>query len=105
MKSLFTLLVFLVFCFQSVASERDHKSEYRGKRLLPPTFKEYLNIISRTADGNKDSAKVYYDIGVKKINSGDFVEAIRYFTRALQNDSNMVAAYLNRAHAKSKLLD
>src|SRR5687767_13876109 len=56
-------------------------------------------------DPRKDSAVAYYNKGMAKNTSGDFVEAIRWFTKAIQSDSSMVAAYLNRAWAKNKLLD
>src|SRR5687767_4030321 len=54
---------------------------------------------------NKDSAQAFYNRGMQKVNAGDFVEAVQFFTKAIQFDSTMVMAYLNRGHAKNKLLD
>src|SRR4051794_20740320 len=72
---------------------------YFSNNMLPPDLSVSGSL------GNKDSERTYYDKGLKKVTSGDFVEAVRWFSRAIENDSTLVAAYISRAQAKSKLLD
>jgi tetratricopeptide (TPR) repeat protein len=58
-----------------------------------------------TLASRKDSAMAYYNAGVVRNSSKEYVSAIVCFTKALKLDSSLVAAYLARAHAKNKLMD
>src|ERR1041384_8104028 len=60
-----------------------------------------LQLISQS----KDSAQAYLHKGQRKVESGDLVEAIRWFTKSISNDSSLTAAWLNRAQVKTKLMD
>src|SRR5688500_15234981 len=84
----------------------------RGKKICVLLalwlFAFFCNVqagLAQGAGGNNDSAQTLYDRGMQKFGAGDFVEAVRWFTRAVRSDSSLVMAYMNRGHAKTKMHD
>ena len=63
------------------------------------------NIIDDPKPVIRDSAMTLVSYGIENINQHNYNEAIEYFTKALELDSGIVTAYINRAFAKNKLMD
>ena len=50
-------------------------------------------------------AQLKYNQGVEKFNEGNYPDAVKDFTQAINHDSAFVKAYYNRAVAKSEIKD
>lgn len=55
------------------------------------------------AQVNLQNAAKFLNQGIKLLEQGDYQEAIAYFTKAIENNPKLVAAYYNRAIARHQL--
>jgi tetratricopeptide (TPR) repeat protein len=109
----------LIILFSTLCFEFTHASDISSQESFISNLKNSFISTAHSVPGNKiegiypayyiannkDSAMSLYSTGVLKSNSHDYPQAIFYFTKALELDSTLVAAYLERAHAKNKLMD
>lgn len=61
--------------------------------------------ILETDNTSRDSAQSQMAKGLIEIDSGEYVKAVFHFTKAIEYDPTLAAAYLNRAFAKYHLMD
>lgn len=54
---------------------------------------------------NNDSAQAYFSKGLQQAESGDYVTAVFYFSKAIEFNPSLATAYINRGNAKYHLID
>jgi tetratricopeptide (TPR) repeat protein len=98
MKNILVIIILFTNLFSGIATASEHpeKKENFVHRSNNKNISEHRNL---------DSALAYCSKGITKNNSGDFTEAIIYFTKAIKFDHELATAYLNRAYAKNQLMD
>jgi tetratricopeptide (TPR) repeat protein len=81
---------------------------FSGNRILIDLKEKIISLQDNRITWNQtnnDSALKYVSEGLIKSDSGEFVSAIAYFTKAIQFDPALPSAYLSRAYAKYRMMD
>jgi tetratricopeptide (TPR) repeat protein len=100
MKKLTSILLFL-FSVSDIFSG-NHNNALDGFRIEGVFNFKYKDYGDRS---NTDSARNFVSKGLIQNDSGEYVKAIFYFTKAIEYDPTLPAAYLSRAFAKYQLMD
>ena len=72
---------------------------YQQLNKLDNAIAAYLKILPR---GGIETPRIAYNLGNAYFTKGDFVQARRYYTQAIETDASFSSAYLNRANALVK---
>lgn len=93
----------MIFSGSVFSAEMPQKSGFSKGSVLKyqPAYSDLAELCSCSNDSILDCNA----IGILKSNAKEYVQAIACFTRALESDSTLVSAYLNRAFAKKQLMD
>jgi tetratricopeptide (TPR) repeat protein len=72
---------------------------YEQLKRFEDAIAVYLKLLPKAGD---ESAGVAFNLGNLYYNSGDFESALKYYSRAIEEDPGLPSAYLNRANTKIK---